>query len=63
MARCPEQAIQRRAAPKQGQRQAYVVTLVPAPGVDDPIRSLRHALKRLKRSYGLRAISVAEARR
>ena len=36
----------------QPERTAYVVTLLPAPGTD-AIRNLRHAVKRLKRSYAL----------
>jgi hypothetical protein len=40
-------------------RPTYVIQLRAEPRVDG-IRALRHALKRLLRDYGLRAISVEE---
>jgi hypothetical protein len=40
-------------------RPLFTITLRPEPGVD-PIRALRHALKRLLRDYGMRAISATE---
>jgi hypothetical protein len=39
----------------------FVLTLRPERGVD-AVRALRHLLKRARRSYGLRAISIAETR-
>ena len=39
----------------------YVIHLQPEPGVD-PIRAIRHILKRALRSYGLRCISLEEVR-
>jgi hypothetical protein len=41
-------------------RPRYTIVLEPEKHVADPIRALRAALKRLLRSYGLRAISVEE---
>jgi hypothetical protein len=38
-------------------RPTFTVTLRPEPGVD-PIHALRHALKRLLRDYGMRAIEI-----
>jgi hypothetical protein len=43
-------------------RPRYTIILEPEKHVVDPIRALRGALKRLLRSYGLRAISVEEAK-
>ena len=43
-------------------RPRYLVILEPEKHVTDPVRALRAALKRLFRSYGLRAISVEEKR-
>jgi hypothetical protein len=41
-------------------RPRYVIILEPQKFVADPARALRSALKRLLRSYGLRAVSVEE---
>jgi hypothetical protein len=41
-------------------RPVFVITLQPEKHVTDPIRALRAALKRLRRSYGLRCISVEQ---
>jgi hypothetical protein len=43
-------------------RPRYIITLQAEKHVVDPIRALRAALKRLLRSYGLRAVSVEEAK-
>jgi hypothetical protein len=40
-------------------RPIFTLKLRPEPGID-PIRALRHALKRLLRSYGLRCVSVEQ---
>jgi hypothetical protein len=37
---------------------AFVVTLVPTAGCEDPIRNLRHLLKRALRVYGLRCVRL-----
>jgi hypothetical protein len=42
-------------------RPRYTIILEPEKHVADPTRALRAALKRLLRSYGLKAISVQEA--
>jgi hypothetical protein len=42
-------------------RPRYIITLQAEKHVTDPVRALRAALKRLLRSYGLKAISVQEA--
>jgi len=39
-----------------------VLALRPEPHVADPIRALRHALKRLLRDHGLRVVTVREQR-
>jgi hypothetical protein len=39
------------------ERPIFTIRLRPEPGVD-PIHALRHALKRLLRDFGMRAISV-----
>ena len=44
-------------------RPTYLIRLRPEPGVDDPIRALRHALKRFLRTYGLKCVSAVEERR
>ena len=49
-------------AARKQDRPVYRLTLRPEPGVTNPARALRHALKRLHRSYGLRAVSVEEVR-
>jgi ribonucleoside-diphosphate reductase alpha chain len=41
-------------------RPKFQLTLEPLPNVENPIRSLRHALKRLLRSYGLRCTDLHE---
>jgi hypothetical protein len=41
-------------------RPRYILVLEPEKHVSDPVRALRGALKRLLRSYGLRAVSVEE---
>jgi len=41
-------------------RPQFIIVLEPEKHVVDPIRALRAALKRLLRSYGLRAVSVEE---
>jgi hypothetical protein len=41
-------------------RPRYTIILEPEKHVADPVRALRAALKRLLRSYGLRAVSVEE---
>jgi hypothetical protein len=41
-------------------RPIFVIELQPEKHVVDPTRALRGALKRLLRSYGLRAVSVEE---
>jgi hypothetical protein len=38
-------------------RPTFVIRLRPEPGVD-PVHALRHALKRLLRDYGMRAIAI-----
>jgi hypothetical protein len=38
-------------------RPVFTITLRPEPGVD-PVRALRHALKRLLRDFGMRAITI-----
>jgi hypothetical protein len=43
-------------------RPRYTIVLEPEKHVADPVRALRAALKRLLRSYGLRAVSVEEAK-
>jgi hypothetical protein len=40
----------------------FRLVLRPTPQCLDPIRSLRHLLKRALRSYGLRCISAEEVR-
>jgi len=40
-------------------RPTYLLRLRPEKGVD-PVRALRHALKRLLRSYGMKCVSVVE---
>ena len=40
-------------------RPVFVLRLRPEPYID-PIRALRHALKRLLRSYGMRCLSCEE---
>jgi hypothetical protein len=42
------------------ERPKFVLTLQPLPGVADPIRTLRRALKRLLRDHGLRCVSARE---
>jgi len=44
-------------------RPIYTVRLQPLPHVVDSTRALRSALKLVLRRYGLRAVSVSEARR
>ena len=39
-------------------RSIYVVSLRPEPGVTDPVRSLKAALKTLLRRHGLRAVAI-----
>jgi hypothetical protein len=41
-------------------RPVYVLRLQPLKGVD-PLRALRHVLKRLLRAYGMRCISVEQS--
>jgi len=43
-------------------RPQFIIVLEPEKHVTDPVRALRGALKRLLRSYGLRAVSVEEAK-
>jgi hypothetical protein len=43
-------------------RPTFVLRLQPLKGVD-PIRALRHTLKRLLRNCGMRALSVEEERK
>jgi hypothetical protein len=43
-------------------RPTFLLRLRPLKGVD-PIRALRHVLKRLLRDYGMRALSVEEERK
>jgi hypothetical protein len=43
-------------------RPRFVIILEPEKYVTDPARALRGALKRLLRSYGLRAVSVEQQR-
>jgi hypothetical protein len=45
---------------KKRERGAYVLTVVPEPGVD-AIRSLRWGLKSLLRRHGLRCVDLHEA--
>jgi hypothetical protein len=40
-------------------RPVFTLKLRPEPGID-PVHALRHALKRLLRTYGLRCVSVEE---
>jgi hypothetical protein len=47
-------------APMSDARPRYIIILEPEKHVSDPTRALRAALKRLLRSYGLRAVSVAQ---
>jgi hypothetical protein len=42
------------------ERPTYIVELRVEPGVADPVRALRAALKSLLRRFGLRAISAEE---
>jgi hypothetical protein len=42
------------------ERPKFVLTLQPVPGVADPIKALRAALKRLLRDHKLRCLSVHE---
>jgi hypothetical protein len=44
------------------ERPTFIVHLRPEPGVEDPIRSLRHFLKRALRSWGLRCVDIREER-
>lgn len=39
-------------------RPTFLIRLRPGPRVDDPIRSLRHALKRLGRDHDMRCLSA-----
>jgi len=39
-------------------RPTFVIELRPEPGIDDPIRALRAALKNLLRRHGLRCVSA-----
>jgi hypothetical protein len=41
-------------------RPQFIIILEPEKHVADPVRALRAALKRLLRSYGLRAVSVEQ---
>ena len=41
-------------------RPVFTITLRPQPGVDDPVRALRAALKTLLRRFGLKAVAVRE---
>jgi hypothetical protein len=46
--------------PTTKDRPTFTVTLRPEKHVADPVRALRHALKRLLRDYGMRATSAVE---
>jgi hypothetical protein len=41
-----------------GDRPTFLLRLRPGPKVDDPIRALRHALKRLGRDHDLQCLSA-----
>jgi hypothetical protein len=45
---------------QQKPRPVFTIRLQAKPGVDEPIKALRLALKVLLRRFGLRAISVSE---
>jgi hypothetical protein len=38
----------------------FRIRLTPMPGVNDPVRALRAALKSLRRRHGLRALSAVQ---
>jgi hypothetical protein len=40
-------------------RPTFVLILRPEPRVADPVRALRHALKRLLRDHGMRCVSIS----
>jgi hypothetical protein len=48
---------------KRSRRPTYLLRLRPEPGVHDPVRVLRSALKYLLRRHGLRCIDAREGER
>jgi hypothetical protein len=51
-----------RASQSDSRRPIYTIELKPEPGVENPTRSLKALLKTALRRFGLRAVSVEEAR-
>jgi hypothetical protein len=56
----PEYALPQPKTQAPQRKPQFIILLEPEKYVVDPVRALRGALKRLLRSYGLKAISVEE---
>jgi hypothetical protein len=44
-------------------RPIFILRIRPEPHVDDPVRALRHALKKLLRAYGIRVLKIDQEKK